>query len=161
TSIYPPRMGYSTQTLCEFGEAYRSSKSMLSGLERQPGRLAIFISEPLQRVRWPDVAEEIQLPRHRKELHDLQEAIRTASADPDPKVGIRKIDTLWADIDEASNLAEARMRILLRKITPPELTPEPAWLTERLVGLKAVTVQHPADVPVAAIDSAALLVRAV
>lgn len=160
-SIYPPPGEYVRQTPCEFQDTYLSSKDILGPLEvrGQLGRRTIFTTEYRKTARW--LAEEIPVPKHRKELHDLQEAIRTASADPDPNVGIRKIDMLWANIDEASNLAEARMRILLRKVTPPELALEPGWLTERLGELKAMTVEHPADVPVAAIDSAALLIRAV
>lgn len=76
-----------------------------------------------------------------------------------PPTAIAKIGEWWSVLDDAAGLAEARTRILLKKVKAPPLSPEPAWVAEQVPELSQSEDDSAASHPLA-IDSARKLIRA-
>ncbi len=86
------------------------------------------------------------------------EDIRQAYEHFSPQEAVERIERLWQQIDVADGVAEAKMRLLLRRLTPPELRdvrPSLEVQLKQLVGGSAEDSVHP-DV----IDSVRSLLRA-
>lgn len=83
------------------------------------------------------------------ELVVTKEEIRGAYDEiDDPGDAIREIAKIWAKLDDATGLAEARTRILLGKVDPPEELPElPAWVRREFASLKKEEEQDRETIP--------------
>ncbi|WP_437636563.1 hypothetical protein [Sorangium sp. So ce854] len=79
-------------------------------------------------------------PQHevtRRDSYDtIAHAIRQASDSPEPHDAIAQIDSIWERVEDVSAVAEARMRLLLKKVAPPALSSQPAWLRDGIEELR-------------------------
>lgn len=81
-------------------------------------------------IRDVQILDEPQAPR--SATFDSNAEIKDAYEKLDPQAALRKICDIWTKLDESVQLAEARTRILLAKLPPPELAAMPNWLDEQL-----------------------------
>jgi hypothetical protein len=111
---------------------------------------------------WQNNIEQPHPQPVNRELESLQDAIRSAFVDADPLIALQRIDEIWTKLDDASNLAESRMRILLKRVAKPPLAPEPDWLAEGLSSLSREVDLETGELPLAAaVESARLLICSV
>lgn len=69
-------------------------------------------------------------------MRSYDNAVRAAYEHKDPLEALFGISRLWSRLDKSYDLTEARTRILLGKVTPPEQWGQiPPWLTEQLPDL--------------------------
>lgn len=81
---------------------------------------------------WLDLGEEAEAELHVVDLARTEAAIRTASAETNALASAQKIDAIWTRVENVVSLAESRMRIVLKRLAPPPVAGEPAWLAESL-----------------------------
>jgi len=60
-------------------------------------------------------------------IEQITQAIKDASDESDPRVGLEKIGKLREQIDRVNELAEARSRLLLRRVDSPNTAKRPSW----------------------------------
>lgn len=73
----------------------------------------------------------------RRDSYDtIAHAIRQASDSPEPRDAIAQIDSIWERIEDVSAVAEARMRLLLKKVDPPAVSSQPEWLRHGIEELR-------------------------
>lgn len=72
------------------------------------------------------------------ELDLTKEAIRDAFNSETPEISLRKILEIWQKLDNVSELAKARSRILLKQVESPQLADAPQWLVSQLNSLRSI-----------------------
>lgn len=98
---------------------------------------------------------------HSYDLELLNEDIRLSFSELPAKTALQRIGSIWSLLDKSVSLAEARTRLLLKRVPAPELAEAPNWLEKQLPSLSRkgrgddVAAAH-----LAAINSASNLVRA-
>lgn len=111
--------------------------------------------------RWVDVEREAPSELHVIDLARTEATIRAVSADPNAVAAAARIDGIWARVEEVAALAESRMRILLKRVAPPNLGAEPAWLGDALRQLVASEEAREERLHPSAVETTRRLVRAV
>ena len=89
----------------------------------------------------------------------IKEGIRNAYEDAEPREGLRAICEIWDQLDQTSELAAARSRILIGKIDPPPLAMLAEWFSNQKHVLSQVEDDELPANPVAR-ETAENLVRA-
>jgi hypothetical protein len=100
------------------------------------------------------------LDRWKIVLDDAGNAIRAAYDKLDPKEAIKIVSTIWEHLDRTGELAAARSRLLLGKLSKPNLGSLPEWFENQRTKLFKTDEDEIAADPYA-VNSAELSVRAV
>jgi len=92
-------------------------------------------------------------------MAEVANAIRRAYENLQPAEALRIISEVWGRLDQTTELAAARSRILMAKVARPDLARAPEWFEQQKANL---TKQQEGDLPAnpLAVASAELLVRA-
>ncbi len=93
-------------------------------------------------------------------LGPLRQRIRDASGMPDAVEAARRVGEIWSDLQEVVDLAEARMRILTRRLPDLPLAPTPPWLHDEIASLRQDVEEDSTAPAEAVLTSTQQIVRA-